>query len=77
MLVRASCPLHNLAVVDTAQLLVSELVSNPVLHGAPPITVHISCVGDAGLQVQVGDTNRQPPALADADPETNTAAVSR
>ena len=42
-------------------LLVSELVSNSVLHGGPPVVVAIECDGDA-LQVRVRDGSSVMPA---------------
>jgi len=50
----ASCGAHRAAVVDEAVLLVSEVVTNAVLHGGPPITVAVDCDG-GGLQVLVRD----------------------
>ncbi|MGH8968584.1 MAG: ATP-binding protein [Actinomycetes bacterium] len=50
----SSCGAHSAAVVDEAVLLVSEVVTNSVLHGGPPITVAVDCDGGA-LQVLVRD----------------------
>jgi anti-sigma regulatory factor (Ser/Thr protein kinase) len=50
----SSCVAHHSAVVDDAVLLVSELVTNSVLHGGPPVVVAVDCDGDA-LQVRVRD----------------------
>ncbi|MCW2606357.1 MAG: putative anti-sigma regulatory factor, serine/threonine protein kinase [Frankiales bacterium] len=52
---RASlCTVHVLELLDDALLLISELVTNSVLHGAPTILVAIECVED-GLAVRVRD----------------------
>jgi anti-sigma regulatory factor (Ser/Thr protein kinase) len=50
----SSCVAHHSAVVEDAVLLVSELVTNSVLHGGPPVVVAVECDGDA-LQVRVRD----------------------
>jgi anti-sigma regulatory factor (Ser/Thr protein kinase) len=49
-----TCVVHTGAVVEDAVLLVSELVTNSVLHGGPPIVVAVECDGTA-LQVRVRD----------------------
>lgn len=46
--------------VETAQLLVSEVVTNALVHAGTPIDFHAS-VGDAGLRVEVTDGSTQPP----------------
>jgi anti-sigma regulatory factor (Ser/Thr protein kinase) len=57
----AACSTHQAQVFDEAELLVSELATNAVLHGAPPITVRVECHGSDGLRVSVTDGNPQPP----------------
>lgn len=47
--------------VETAQLLVSEVVTNALVHAATPIDFRAS-VGDAGLRVEVTDGSTQAPA---------------
>jgi two-component sensor histidine kinase len=54
--------------LDDAVLLVSELVTNAVLHGAPPITVHIECDGGRELLVSVADEDPRSPVLRDGGP---------
>ncbi|HEX6920688.1 MAG TPA: ATP-binding protein [Actinomycetes bacterium] len=56
-----SCPPHARQVLDEAVLLVSELVTNSVLHGGPPIIVAVDCAGDS-LQVRVRDGEQALPA---------------
>ena len=47
--------------VETAQLLVSEVVTNALVHAGTPIDFHAS-VGDTGLRVEVTDGSPQVPA---------------
>ena len=67
---RSGCTSHALEVLDDALLLISELVTNSVLHGGPPIVLAIDCDG-SGLHVRVRDGATQPPvgrgAGADAE----------
>jgi anti-sigma regulatory factor (Ser/Thr protein kinase) len=51
----ATCEAHNANVLDDALLLVSELVTNAVRYGAPPVTTEIECVGTSGMRVRVTD----------------------
>jgi anti-sigma regulatory factor (Ser/Thr protein kinase) len=62
----ASCSAHHSAVLDDAVLLVSELVTNSVLHGGPPVVVAVDCDGDT-LQVRVRDGSRDLPTPRAAD----------
>ena len=57
---RASCVEHHGAVVEDAVLLVSELVTNSVLHGGPPVVVAVDCTEEA-LQVRVRDGSSELP----------------
>ena len=41
--------------MDTAELLVSELVTNAVVHAGTPVDIVVSVVADATLQVEVSD----------------------
>ncbi len=50
----ATCVAHAGEVLDDAVLLVSEVVTNAVLHGGSPIVVTVECDGRA-LQVRVRD----------------------
>ena len=61
---RSHCPVHGSpGVLDDAELLISELVTNAVRHGAPPITLHIACEGVAAFTARVTDTDPQQPEL--------------
>ena len=51
---RSGCTEHALDLLDDALLLISELVTNSVLHGGPPILLAIECDGE-GLHVRVRD----------------------
>jgi anti-sigma regulatory factor (Ser/Thr protein kinase) len=65
----AVCEVHAASVVDDAELLVSELVTNGVRHGAPPLVVKVVCDGTAGLRVMVSDGDGTPPVPREAAPE--------
>lgn len=65
-----SCGAHSSHLLDDATLLVSELVTNAVLHGGPPVVLAVDCDG-SGLSVRVRDGSRELPvpreAVADAE----------
>ena len=48
-------------------LLVSEVVTNSVVHGGPPIVVAVDCDNSSGLQVRVRDGSRTLPEPRDAE----------
>ncbi|MCW2777509.1 MAG: putative anti-sigma regulatory factor, serine/threonine protein kinase [Frankiales bacterium] len=64
----SECAEHATCLLDEALLLVSELVTNAVRHGAPPILVAMECDG-SGLRIHVRDGDvalpQQRQALAD------------
>jgi anti-sigma regulatory factor (Ser/Thr protein kinase) len=63
-----TCPEHSRAqVLEDAVLLVSELVTNSVLHGGPPIVVAVDCDGSA-MQVRVRDGSPRLPVMGSAGP---------
>ncbi len=66
---RTHCRAHQTRALDDALLLVSELVTNAVRHGAPPITMHVTCDHNTGMTVRVSDTNPAPPTTGTADHE--------
>jgi anti-sigma regulatory factor (Ser/Thr protein kinase) len=47
--------------IDTAELLVSELVTNALVHAGTPIDV-VARVSDSGLRVEIGDGSPNLPA---------------
>ena len=65
---RSGCSQHALEVLEDALLLISELVTNSVLHGGPPIVLAIDCDGDA-LQARVRDGSASAPVPGNVDPE--------
>ena len=50
-----SCPDHGTIAVDALLLITSELVTNAVLYGSPPITVGLSCL-TSEVRLSVSDT---------------------
>ena len=46
--------------LDDVRLVLSELATNALLHGAPPVEVRL-LTGGAALRVEVGDASRVPP----------------
>ncbi len=54
--------LHREDIVDTAELGVSELVTNAILHGIPPITVRVRGTRDHP-RVEVRDASNRPPEV--------------
>lgn len=64
-----ACRYHATNLLDVAILLVSELVTNTVHYGAPPVAVQIDCHTSHGLQVRVSDSGRDLPTLTSAEPE--------
>jgi anti-sigma regulatory factor (Ser/Thr protein kinase) len=62
----ASCAVHHSALVDDALLLTSELVTNSVLHGGPPLVVAVDCDGER-LQVRVRDGSLAVPSPHEAE----------
>ncbi len=64
-----ACPYHATPVIDDAELLVSELVTNGVRYGAPPISVVLVCKGAVGLRVLVSDGVSSPPRPREARPD--------
>ncbi len=64
------CAPHGAHLLDDAKLLVSELVTNAVRHGGPPIVLAVDCDGH-GLDVRVRDGSPvlPEPRVAGADAE--------
>jgi anti-sigma regulatory factor (Ser/Thr protein kinase) len=75
----AHCGAHNASVLDEAALLVSELVTNAIRHGAPPLTAEVECVGRQGMEVRVSDGSSEAPSMRlapiDAESGRGTALV--
>jgi anti-sigma regulatory factor (Ser/Thr protein kinase) len=68
-LAEACCGSHEAQVVEEAQLLVSELVTNAVRYGAPPIELQVRCAGGDHLQVRVRDSEPRTPRPRDPNPD--------
>ena len=64
----SGCPEHATALLEPAVLLVSEMVTNAVRHGGPPLVVEVDC-DEVSLQVRVRDGSRVLPVARDAGPE--------
>jgi len=69
---RTYCDAHHARVLDEAELLVSELITNGVEHGAPPIALRVTCDGTSGLRVAVRDGSPRAPQARDAGPEDDS-----
>ena len=50
----SGCSVHATALLESAVLLVSEMVTNAVRHGGPPLLVEVDC-DEVSLQVRVRD----------------------
>lgn len=70
---QSGCQEHALDMLDDALLLISELVTNSVLHGGPPIVLAVDCDGD-GLHVRVRDGS---PAMPQGRPADDGAENGR
>jgi anti-sigma regulatory factor (Ser/Thr protein kinase) len=60
-----ACPQHGTGLVEDAAVLTSELVTNAVIHGGPPIELAIECTA-TGLEVRVHDGSSREPQRNDA-----------
>ena len=67
----STCREHHGHVVDDAVLLVSELVTNSVKHGGPPVVVAVDCDG-SGMEVRVRDGSPAMPVSRSATGEAET-----
>jgi anti-sigma regulatory factor (Ser/Thr protein kinase) len=65
----AICTAHHTTVIDDAELLVSELVTNGVRYAAPPIVLRVECENEESLRVLVRDGSPLLPTLTEARPE--------
>ena len=63
LLTRSLCPEHQVH-ADDGLLLVSELVTNAVVHAGPPLLVSVECTG-RGTRIGVHDGSKQ---VSDVDP---------
>lgn len=61
------CSEHATALLEDAVLLVSEMVTNAVRHGGPPLVVEVDC-DEVALQVRVRDGSPVLPVSRTPDP---------
>ena len=55
-----ACHQHAFIALDALLLVTSELITNAVLHGAPPITLHLSCL-ISEVRLTISDTGPRLP----------------
>jgi anti-sigma regulatory factor (Ser/Thr protein kinase) len=58
---------HCLPGVDTAELLISEVVTNSIRHARPPYYIAIECKRGRTLEVRVSDGSRRAPKKGEVD----------
>jgi anti-sigma regulatory factor (Ser/Thr protein kinase) len=63
------CTTHDSVERERVHLLVTELVTNAVRHGGPPITVRIECTGPVSVLVSVSDGSDDLPRPREVAPE--------
>lgn len=66
--VRRTCLAWGITDVPAAELVVSELVANAVLHGWGHVVLRLFDTG-SGLRIEVEDSNPAPPVTTDGHPE--------
>ena len=66
---RELCERHGREARDEVELLVSELVTNAVLHGGSLVTLEVDCETPEGISVAVADDGPALPAPSPAGPE--------
>ena len=64
----SGCLTHQSHLRHEAELLVTELVTNAVAHGAPPVTLRVDCEGTTGVTISVSDGSPRPPRRRHAAP---------
>lgn len=67
-LLGSSCTEHHTAVLESSVLLVSELATNAVRHGAPPVVLRLHCDEVEGLEIRVSDGSARTPVLRPSRP---------
>jgi anti-sigma regulatory factor (Ser/Thr protein kinase) len=65
----AICRTHHGTSIENTQLLVSELVTNGVRYGAPPVVLRVECESPQSLLVLVRDGSPELPKVTHAEPE--------
>lgn len=67
--IEAAAPVE---VVETAELLVSEVVTNAVVHAATDITLVVAVLPEGRVRVEVSDGSRHAPSRRDYEPTATT-----
>lgn len=73
---QVGCSEHATALLEPAVLLVSELVTNAVLHGGPPLVVEVDC-DEVSLQVRVRDGGTALPVQREAGDDAESGRGMR
>lgn len=67
-LLRAAAQTHlDQDLLDTALLLISEIVGNALRHGRPPVLVFVACMDAHRLRVEVDDEDPRQPVVGQPD----------
>jgi hypothetical protein len=61
------CKVHAPLRLEDAELLVTELVTNGLKFGAPPIVLRVECEAEEGLRVHVRDASTAVPTPRNPD----------
>jgi len=70
------CVEHASLLRGHAELVVSELVTEAVSHGAPPVKLSIECEGIDGIRISVSDGDPNGPSFRTVGPQsTNLVEV--
>lgn len=64
----ALCERHSRETRDEVELLVSELVTNAVVHGGSLVTMELDCEGPDGIAVSVSDSSPSWPVARTPEP---------
>jgi anti-sigma regulatory factor (Ser/Thr protein kinase) len=62
------------ALADDAELIVTELVTNAIRHGAPPVILALSTIGPAALIGSVADGGPNMPHLLRREPDLDATS---
>jgi hypothetical protein len=69
--VRSSLTGEDAEMIQDTELVVTELVTNALLHGEPPVTIRLLILGSR-IRVEVEDTGRAIPIRSLSDPDSMT-----
>lgn len=65
------CLEHAALLRPQAELVVTELVSNAVRHGAAPVHLSLDCDGADGIVISVSDADPNWPTVQDVSPQAD------